>query len=123
MDAAATAKCTSDVVHVPGLSNMVADHLSGPMAPVGHVATHQLLAAPTCQVAALLDTSAPDTNTTPSVVDYATISAAQWSCPGVAALHAASSLTIVKRDMEGNPLEGDITTGVFRPCHAMPLNG
>ena len=33
----------------------------------------------------------------------------------MAALHAAHSLTIVTRDVEGHLLEGDITTGVFRP--------
>ena len=43
------------------------------------------------------------------------MSAAQWSCPGVVALRAACSLSIVTRDMEGHLFEGDITTGVFRP--------
>ena len=48
-------------------------------------------------------------------IDYATMAAAQRSCPGVVALRAALSLSIVTRDVEGHMFEGDITTRVFRP--------
>ena len=107
------AECTSDVRHVPGLANVVADHLSRPpAAPVCQVAAHHLPAAPTCQVAAQQLDTVPDP---PVVVDYAAMAAAQRSCPGVAALRAASGLSIVTRDVEGHPLLGDISTGVFRP--------
>ena len=50
-----------------------------------------------------------------SPLDYSAMAAAQLACPGVAALHAGSSLTIVTRDVEGQPLLGDTSTGTFRP--------
>ena len=91
------AECTSDVRHVPGL------------------AAHHLQAAPTCQVAAPQLDTGPVSPPTPAVVDYAALATAQRSCLGVAALRGASGLTIVTRDVEGQPLLGDISTGVFRP--------
>ena len=79
------------------------------------VAPQQPLATLTCQVAAPQPDAVPEPPTTPLVVDYATMAAAQQSYPLVAALRAASGLSIVARDVEGHPLLGDITTGVFRP--------
>ena len=67
------AECTSDVRDVPGLANVVADHLSRPpAAPVCQVAAHHLPAAPACQVAAQLLDAVPDP---PVVVDYAAMAA------------------------------------------------
>ena len=110
------AECTTDIMHVPGLSNRVADRMSWPLAaPACQMAAQQQPATPACQVP---DLQLQDTAATPvghPAIDYAAMAAAQWSCLGVAALHAACSLSIITRDVEGPLLEGDITTRVFRP--------
>jgi len=155
------AECTGDVLHVPGIANVVADALSWPNeAPAAldtpacqAAAPSQLstraasMVAHTCappltppgvpalgRVAHAQPAQGPDTLACSEAadsclkcfslgshpvecvpVDYSTIAAAQLSCPGVATLRAGSSLTIVTRDMEGQPLLGDISTGTFRP--------
>ena len=105
------AECTADIVHVPGTSNVVADALS------------RLPDVLACHMAA--DTSASDCFSTtaaavPTVLVYTLMAAAQLTCLGVAALHASSSLQITTQHIEGQPLLGDIGTGVFRPV--VPLS-
>ena len=82
---------------------MVADHLSRP--------------PPACQPAAALAAAVVPAHGTPppAPIDYTAMAAAQLSCPEVAALRTSSSLTIVTRDMEGQQLWGDTSTGTFRP--------
>ena len=110
------AECTNDVLHVPGLSNVVADHLSRlPAAPTCQLATQLQPTAPTCQAATPHLNHISGTPVAHPAIDYAAMAAAKRSCPGVAALRAACSLSIVTRDVEGHLLEGDITTRVFRP--------
>jgi hypothetical protein len=156
------AECTGDVLHVPGVANVVADALSRPnevaaglAAPAGQAAAHAQLStraasavageAHTCappltppgvpalgRVAHAQPAQGPDApacsetadsclicfslgSHAVSPLDYSAMAAAQLSCPGVAALRAGSSLTIVTRDVEGQPLLGDISTGTFRP--------
>ena len=97
------AECTSDVIHVPGVSNVVADALSRPPA------------APACQLPA--DASLSDCFSAVAVpgLDYRLLAAAQLVCPEVAALRAKSNLQFSTQHVEGHPLLGDISTGVFRP--------
>ena len=104
-------ECTGDVIHVPGVSKDVADALSrSPDAPACHMAADTSLSA--CfSAAAAVDKP---------VLDYTLMASAQHSCPGVATLHASSSLQITTQHVEGQPLLEDIGTGVFRPV--VPLS-
>jgi len=162
------AECTGDVLHVPGVANVVADALSRPnevaaglAAPAGQAAAHAQLSTRAARAVAGVAHTCEPPLTPPGVpalgraareqpaqvpdapacseaadscfkcfslgshpvervpVDYSALAAAQQSCPGVAALRAGSSLTIVTRDVEGQPLLGDISTGTFRPL--LPL--
>ena len=100
------AECTADVVHVPGLSNVVADALSRPPD------------TPACHVPAEASPSACFSAT--AALDYTLMAAAQLTCPGVAALRASSSLRLTTQHVEGQLLLGDISTGIFRPV--VPLS-
>ena len=105
------AECTGDIIHGPGVSNVVADTISQPPA------------APTCHIAA--NTSLSVCFSTPAavaqpVLDYTPMGAAQQSCPGVAALCASSRLRLTTQHVRGQPLLGDSSMGVFRPV--VPLS-
>ena len=100
------AECTADVVHVPGLSNVVADALSRP------------LDAPVCHLPA--DTSPSTYFSTTAALDYTLMAAAQLTCLGVAALRASPSLRLTNQHVEGQLLLGDVSTGIFRPV--VPLS-
>ena len=79
------------------------------------MAAHQSPLAPACHAAdphIQHDVGPPVVH---PAINYAAMATAQRSCPGVATLGAARSLSIVTRDVEGHLLEEDITTRVFRP--------
>ena len=93
-----------DVVHCPGVDNVVADSLyrpaSAPAAPAWHMAAQdnpELLSPPP-----------------PTPINYAEMAAVQQSWPDVAALCVSSSLSIVTREDEGQQLLGDVSKGSFR---------
>jgi hypothetical protein len=48
-------------------------------------------------------------------LDFASIAAAQSSCPDVASMRASTALSIVSKPMGEHQLLGDVSTGEFRP--------
>jgi len=92
------AEFTSDLLHVPGVYNHVADALSRP-------SPQQLPLPPATWVNNVAAT-------TPSA---ARMAAEQATCPHVAILHRSPRLQITTQDVQGVPLLGDTSTGTFRP--------
>ena len=90
------AEFTSDIRHIKGVNNVVADTLSRPPAP-----------APVAQIAAV---SSPP----PLPFTAAALSAAQASCADVAALAASKSLDVHQVDW-GSSILCDVSSGVKRP--------
>jgi cleavage and polyadenylation specificity factor subunit 1 len=91
---------TSDVRHIPGLDNVVADTLSRPPTATSVAPVSQMVAAATAGVPA---------------VDMELLAAAQQECPEVGAMRASASLSIVSQQVGAATLYGDVSTGKFRP--------
>jgi cleavage and polyadenylation specificity factor subunit 1 len=80
---------TTNLVHMPGVENVVADALSRPTLGAG--ATPELC----------------------SEVDFVQVAAAQKDCPDVAAMMLSKVLAIVPKFVGGEKLLGDVSTGTF----------
>ena len=94
------AEFTTDLRHVPGVSNAVADALSrpDPLPPP----------PPARWVQHVAHVEQPE-------FSAATMAAQQATCPDVAAMRHSSSLNITAQLVDGVELLGDVSTGTFRP--------
>jgi hypothetical protein len=118
---------TSDIRHMPGQENVVADAFSHPPAPLRPPADAQqpptvplvsctpiaedwpeegLAATKRPLLAAIADAQA---------ADFSAMAAAQWSCPEVKEMMNSDTLQITTQAVGGASLLGDVSTGVFRP--------
>jgi len=86
---------TTDLIHMPGIENVVADALSRPATGAGDAG------------AAAVDSLC--------AVDFLQVAAAQKICPDVAVMLTSKALAIVPKIVGGEKLLGDISTGTFRP--------
>jgi hypothetical protein len=131
------AEFTSDLRHTSGSSNVVADALSRPPTFSGSVSAAAAvvrtkppaIANPEADLhannppAEPLPPSSLNSADRPSaqppaaaeVIDFTAITAAQPSCPDVAAMRQSPSLSISSRDYSGTQLLGDVSAGTFRP--------
>jgi len=94
---------TTDIIHTPGVDNVVADTLSRP--PVPAVSP----AAPSPQEAVM----AAVVEVPP--LDFPRLAAAQLECPDVKVMLSSTSLSVTSRVVGGQKLLGDVSTGRFRP--------
>ena len=95
------AEFTSDIVHVPGSENVVADALSRPYSPVPASAS----AVP---VLFALDLSAPN-------IDFSNLPALQADCLSVQAMLSNPSLSVVSVPFQGSSVFCDVSSGLPRP--------
>ncbi len=86
---------TTDLQHLPGTANVVADALSRPPS---------VSFAPVTSVAAA-----------PATVPSDQLAAAQADCPDVQRLVTAPSLRVISKNIDGHRLLGDVSSGSFRP--------
>jgi RNase H-like domain found in reverse transcriptase/Reverse transcriptase (RNA-dependent DNA polymerase)/Integrase zinc binding domain len=100
------AEFTSDVRHVAGVDNVVADTLSRP--PPCQPGQDAAATLPPGSTLAVVDA-------TTSKLDYAAIAAHQQDCPKVAAMARLSSLRIRPVIVEDVELLCDVSTGALRP--------
>ena len=89
---------TSDIRHVAGSDNVVADCLSRPPP----------------SVCALADSSPPILDSLPSV-DFSAMATAQMTCPDLTSLRLKTDLTLVPYNVPGGLLWCDVSTGCLRP--------
>ena len=102
------AEFTSDLRHVPGVQNVVADTLSRPPAtPAGRGEISSISSASA--------TPSQDPQSSTSTVDFAEIARAQGTCPGVQKMLSSSSLKVERVEVEGTSMMCDVSTGVPRP--------
>ena len=104
------AEFTSDIQHVPGAENVVADCLSRPSSstPLPSSSSRPLADPPGLIAGA---SSSPS----PAVIDWRGIASRQATCSSVQHTAASPSLKVVKRHQEGVQLLCDISTGHVRP--------
>ena len=104
------AEFTSDIQHVPGAENVVADCLSRPSSstPLSSSSSRPLADPPGLIAGA---SSSPS----PAVIDWRGIASRQATCSSVQHTAASPSLKVVKRHQEGVQLLCDISTGHVRP--------
>ena len=108
------AEFTSDIQHVPGQENVVADALSRPSSTSSR---------PLADSPGLITGASP----APEVIDWRGISSRQATCTSVQSTAASSSLQVEARLHEGFQLLCDISTGHVRPlipvedCHTVFL--
>ena len=95
------AEFTTDLRHVPGASNAVADALSRPDPVPPPPPPHWVHSV-----------NQPASQPVPSAAAFA---AAQATCPDVAAMRQSTSLNITSQHVDGVQLYGDVSTGTFRP--------
>jgi hypothetical protein len=100
------AEFTSDVCHISGVDNVVADTMSRPPPHTANCAVAGA-AADDCMLAVV--------EVTTSWLNYAAIAARQASCPDVAALARHSSLHVQTANVGGVQLLCDMSTGTARP--------
>jgi hypothetical protein len=86
---------TTDIRHIPGKQNVVADAHSR-----SHIATTIL----------------------PPPIDFVAMAVAQQSDPAIADLAGSSSLSITTHSVNNVPLLGDSSTKVFRPLVHLPFS-
>ena len=98
------AEITSDIQHVPGLQNVVADALSR---PTSSPSSSRPLADPPGLIAGA--------SPSPVVIDWSGVASQQATCTSVQSTAASSSLQVEARLHEGVQLLCDISTGHIRP--------
>ena len=115
------AEYTSDVQHIAGKNNVVADALSRP--PAGHQRPSSqsskgenvkvpsgLLVASGSEWVSAVSSSSPS-----PPVDYAALAAHQRTCPSVAQARASEALSIQLVEVDGTQLWCDTSGGRLRP--------
>ena len=98
------AEFTSDIQHVPGLQNVVADALSRPSSSPSS-------SRPLADPPGLIAGASP----APMVIDWSGVASRQTTCTSVQSTTASSSLQVEARLHEGVQLLCDISTGHVRP--------
>ena len=101
---------TTDLRHVPGLQNTVADALSRPDPDV--------VPPPPPDRWTVQHVDAAHENTAPSAAEMAQ---QQLTCPEVQRMRQLTSLNITSQQVAGDQLYGDISTGIFRPLVPVSL--
>ena len=98
------AEFTSDIQHVPGQQNVVAEALSRPSSSPSS-------SRPLADPPGLIAGACPP----PAVIDWRGVATMQSACSEVQAMATASSLHVVQRHHEGADLLCDVSTGHVRP--------
>jgi hypothetical protein len=120
------AEYTSDIRHIAGTSNVVADALSRPPVPPSPSPAAACVKAPSGSQAAAQREGKSNPSSSSAVasvvahaplgsVDYAVMAAAQGSCPEVQTVAASQALQVRRLWIHGADVLCDVSTGVARP--------
>jgi transposase InsO family protein len=122
------AEFVSEIQHIAGADNVVADALSRPPPPAVAAAAVASSPSPSSPSSSPPSTSSPSASTPspssssgaassgpPSPVDLSLLAAAQRSCPDCARAVTSTALRVVKVEVEGHKLWVDTSSGVLRP--------
>jgi transposase InsO family protein len=120
------AEYTSDIRHIAGTSNVVADALSRPPVPTSPSTAAACVKAPSGSQAAARREGKSNSSSSSAVasvvahvprgdVDYAAMAAAQGSCPEVQKVAASPALRVRRVQIHGADVLCDVSTGVAWP--------
>ncbi len=123
------AEYTSDIFHIAGTSNVVADALSRPPVPLSSSPAAACVKAPSGSQAAARQEGKSNSSSPSAVasvvahaplgdVDYVAMAAGQGSCPGVQKVAASPALQVQRVQIHGADVLCDVSTGVVRPLVA-----